>query len=265
VVPDAHGSSDQAIRELDRLRRAIKRGQGLQVRNLEERTQITATALAWFNGHRPQIADQMSEEELEGVDQGYRRLIDCADRAVSRSTYEDLFSSLRGQLVTIRGDLLVPRERSQSSTTDVPPDFSGLVADPEMQNVLERRWTECVTCISAEAPLAATVMMGGLLEGLLLAKVNSYRDQSQIFKATSAPRNTARQTLPLREWTLKDYLNVAHELHWISRSARDVGVVLRDYRNYVHPQKELSHGIVLSKEDAMIWWEVAKSVARELL
>jgi hypothetical protein len=264
-VPDVHGTADEAIRELDRLRRAIKRGRGLQVRNLEERTQITATALAWFHGHRFQIANQMGEDGLEGVDQGYRRLIECSERAVSRSTYDGLFSAIRGQLGEIRGDLLVPRERTQPSTTDAPPDFSGLIAAPDMQNVLERRWTECVTCISAEAPLAATVMMGGLLEGLLLAKVNTHRDQSQIFKATSAPRNKAGQTLPLRDWTLRDYLDVAHELRWISRSARDVGVVLRDYRNYVHPQKELSHGIVLSKQDAMIWWEVAKSVARELL
>jgi hypothetical protein len=263
-VPDAHGSADDAIRELDRLRRAIKKGRGGQVRNAEERTQIKATALAWFHGNRTQIAEQMGEERLEEVDLGYRRLIDCSERTVNRTTYDGLFSALRSQLGEIRGVLLVPRPRTQSSS-DAPPDFSGLVSDREMQNVLERRWTECVTCISAEAPLAATVMMGGLLEGLLLAKVNTHPHQSQIFKATGAPRNKAGQTLQLRDWTLKHYLDVAHELQWISRSAHDVGAVLRDYRNYVHPQKELSHGVVLSKQDAMVWWEVAKSVARELL
>lgn len=41
--------------------------------------------------------------------------------------------------------------------------------------------------------------------------------------------------------------------------------VLRDYRNYVHPQKELSHGIRLSAQDAALWWEVSKLIARELL
>jgi hypothetical protein len=264
-MPDAHESADQAIRELDRLRRAIRGGRNAQVRNAEEREQVKATALAWFHGHRPDIASHMNEGGLDEIDQGYRRLIENSERAVSRRTYETVFSTLRRQLGVTRGELLVPRQQTQASTTDTPPDFSGLVAAPEMRNVLERRWTECVTCISAEAPLAATVMMGGLLEGLLLAKVNTHSDQSKIFKATTAPRNRAGQTLPLRDWTLKDYLDVAQELGWISRSARDVGAVLRDYRNYVHPQKELSHGIVLSKQDAMIWWEVAKSIARELL
>jgi len=44
-----------------------------------------------------------------------------------------------------------------------------------------------------------------------------------------------------------------------------VGEVLRDYRNYIHPQKELSNGIVLRTEDASILWEVAKGISHQLL
>ena len=40
---------------------------------------------------------------------------------------------------------------------------------------------------------------------------------------------------------------------------------MRDYRNYIHPQKELSHGITITAEDAKMMWEVAKSVARQVL
>jgi len=64
---------------------------------------------------------------------------------------------------------------------------------------------------------------------------------------------------------LKNYIDVAHELQWISESAKDVGVVLRDYRNFIHPQKELSHGVVLKSDDASILWEVAKSISKQLL
>src|SRR5207248_10885167 len=71
--------------------------------------------------------------------------------------------------------------------------------------------------------------------------------------------------LPLKDWTLKDYIDVAHELRWITQSARDVGGVLRDYRNYIHPQKELSHGITLVPDDAVVLWEVAKSISKQLL
>lgn len=41
-------------------------------------------------------------------------------------------------------------------------------------------------------------------------------------------------------------------LKWSGKAARDVGVVLRDYRNYIHPEKERSHGITPSAA-AMSW------------
>jgi hypothetical protein len=44
---------------------------------------------------------------------------------------------------------------------------------------------------------------------------------------------------------LKDFIDVVHELGWITVSAKDVGAVLRDYRNYIHPQKQLSHNVHL--------------------
>lgn len=39
----------------------------------------------------------------------------------------------------------------------------------------------------------------------------------------------------------------------------------KDYRNYIHPQKELSHGISLTTLDAQISWEAGKSISRQLL
>jgi hypothetical protein len=41
--------------------------------------------------------------------------------------------------------------------------------------------------------------------------------------------------------------------------------VLRDYRNYVHPQKQLSHGVHLKSDDAKLFWEVSKSIARQVI
>lgn len=69
----------------------------------------------------------------------------------------------------------------------------------------------------------------------------------------------------LKDWTLRNYIDVAYELSWISRTTKDIGEVVRDYRNYIHPQKEHSHGIALSPEDAQTMWEIAKSVVRQIL
>ena len=128
------------------------------------------------------------------------------------------------------------------------------------------RWIECVNCINGNSPLAATVMMGGLLEGLLLARINRENNKAPIFQASNAPKDySTKKVLPLKEWTLRNFIDVAHELRWISQSAKDVGEVLRDYRNYIHPQKQLSHNIVIEKNDAILFWEITKSICRQLL
>ena len=108
-------------------------------------------------------------------------------------------------------------------------------------------------------------MMGGLLEGLLLARINQLTDKRPVFTAASAPKDRTGSTLRLNEWGLKNYLDVAHEVVWISKTTKDIGEVVRDYRNYIHPQTEHSHGINLTTDDARTLWEVAKSVVRQVV
>ena len=134
-----------------------------------------------------------------------------------------------------------------------------------MREILVRRWNECVICLGATASLAATVMMGGLLEAILLARINREPDKATIFKCRAAPKDSIGKTRQLKEWGLSDYISVAHELKWVSVSAKDVGEVLRDYRNYIHPYKQLSHGIHLAKEDAELFWEVTKTITRQVI
>lgn len=104
------------------------------------------------------------------------------------------------------------------------------VSDPKMQQaILPRRWLECVSCVQAKAPLAATVMMGGLLETVLLARVHQAANKAPIFSAAAAPKEgTTGKTKPLGEWALKNYIDVAHELKWITVSVKSVSEVLRE-------------------------------------
>jgi hypothetical protein len=121
--------------------------------------------------------------------------------------------------------------------------------------------------VANSAPLAAVVMMGGLAEALLLAKVHREPDpKTRVFSAKATPIDSKTgKALNLKEWTLRDYIEVAHELKWITVSTRDVGVVVRDYRNYIHPFKELTHGVELADGDAKLFWEISKEITRQLL
>ncbi len=136
-----------------------------------------------------------------------------------------------------------------------------------MRGILERRWDECGRCVNAKAHLsAAVVMMGGLLEALFVARANRMADKSPLVKASSAPVDSkTKKVLDVRDWTLRPYIDVGHELGWITKSAKDVAAVLRDYRNYIHPEKERSHGVVLNEDDATMLWGVTKSLVHQLL
>jgi hypothetical protein len=261
----AHAAIDKAIIDVERLRRTLKRTSTVQVRSVEEKSLIKATVLSWFNNHRPDVATILGNELLLKVDTRFKEILSASDRSSSRARYNDLIKLVKIELMNVRGDTLIPAF-SSGPTSDDPPDFAPLISDHIMKGILERRWRECVKCLTADAPLAATVMMGGLLEGLLLSRINKETNKSLIFLNSKAPKDKATgNTLPLKEWTLRNYIDVAHDLKWISHSAKDVGEVMRDYRNYIHPQKELSHGIQLENSDALLFWEISKNITRQLL
>ncbi len=268
-MTDAQRGIESAITETEQLRRTLSKGKGKQVSGDDERRIARATVLTWFHTHRHLVVAVLNETLLHDVDNEYRKALAATDKASLRKKHIDGFRRIKAELSKLQSEhavtLSVPPAPPQN-TTDQPPQFSPLVTDPKMQKILTNRWNECVKCVAADAPLAATVMMGGLLEALLLARVNQLTDKKPLFTAKSAPKDRqSGKPSNLTQWGLKDFIVVAHELKWISPTTRDVGNVMREYRNYIHPQKEHSHGISISPDDAKILWEVAKSVARQVL
>jgi hypothetical protein len=263
-MASAVSALDAAITEVDRLRHFLKKAKAPQVRSIDERALAKVTAKTWFENHR-RLVEPLPVSDINSVDEAYRVILENSDRNGARSKYLSTLKSLRADLIRLRSESLlgVPE---QSSTTDQPPDFSPLIADVAMQQILISRWNECLLCLEAKAALAATVMMGGLLEALLLARINRERDQSALFTAKAAPKISKTNSVkPLAQWMLNDFINVLSEVKWITVSAGAVGAVLKDYRNYIHPQKQLTHGMHLEPNDASLFWAVTKNIARQLL
>jgi hypothetical protein len=267
-MPDAHAVIEMALNEVERLSKVLAKQKSAQVRGADERQLVKATALAWFNQHRSMLIDAQVDELLVSIDGNYRSLLEGAEKLSSRLKLRQTCKGLKTALVCLRSDVVggrKPPAPTLISSSEALPAFGRLVSDGKMQQILERRWAECGKCIQADAPLAATVMMGGLVEALLLARINRETDKKAVFTAKTAPKGDDGKPLQLKEWTLKHYLDVLHEVGWIGSSAKDVGAVLRDYRNYIHQNKEYSHGINLALGDARLFWEITKAICRELL
>lgn len=257
---------DAVLSELKRARAAVAKKKSIQVTSAEELDYLKSIVYAWFQTHRPVAAGYADNAVLADADEVYRRILNSTGRSAARATYRRALGEAADAICQIRSFVATALPRPNGGPADEPADFDPLAADPAMRAILVRRWGECLRCLQAGAHLAATVMMGGLLEALFVARANKLLDKTPLFKAKSAPRDPqSKKTLPLKEWTLRAYIDVAFELGWITQSGKDVGAVLRDYRNYVHPQKEYSHGVVLAEHDTQMFWQVTKSLTDQIL
>lgn len=264
----AHEAIQATLKEVERLRKLVAKGTTKQVYSTTEIDLIKANVHTWLHTRRSILVAAVGDQPLSEPDSLYRDILAATNRGTSRSRYVNLLKSLTSSLSALQAEKAIELSEplGHKATSDTPPSFASISADAEMQQLLANRWSECVSCVSHNLPLAATVMMGGLMEALLLARINKLSDQSQVFKAKAAPRDKRTGTvLKLREWTLSNYIDVAHELGWISATYKDVGAILRDYRNYIHPYKEYQHKKRITPEDSKMLWEIGKTIMLQIL
>jgi len=262
-MPTAYEAIDAAINEAAAARRRVAKIKSNQVRGIDEIASLKATAQTWFHTHRPIITAETPDADLSAVDSCFATVLDATTKHAAKTTYSDALQEAKNALIVARSVALVS---PVANSDDLVPDFSPLVGNPEMRDILSRRWAECAKCVKADAHLAAIVMMGGLLEALFVARANKMPDKTPLTSATNAPRdkNTGRTT-NYQEWMLDSYIKVGFELKWITESAKDVADKLKEYRNFVHPAKELRYGVTLGLNDSSMFWQVTKALARQLL
>lgn len=264
-MEDIINSIDSAIKSVESLLKFLKKNSSIKVRSIDEISVIKATAMSWFNNFRKIINTSIEENNFNNVDEDYKYLINACDKQSNRKSYIDKLKLLKRSLLDLKTNNIIVLSNNKLSTSNSPANFNFLIKDPYMEAILINRWQECIKCVDSSLHLSAIVMMGGLLEGILLAKFNQFTDKSKIFTSVKAPKDKLGKALQLKEWTLRNYIDVAHELNWISQTTKDIGEILRDYRNYIHPHKQYSHGINLNKDDIELLWEITKKIINQLL
>ena len=191
-MADAFSAIEAAIGEVSKARQLVAKKRAKQVSTSEETDQLKAVAFAWFKTHRPIVVVDHPRLDLSEVDSFYQAVMNSTARHAARSTYLKALFQAKHKLVEVRGLIALAPSTMPSGTTttiDTPPNFAPLASDPAMQTILKRRWEEVQLCVTCKANLAATVMMGGLLESLLLARINRSPDKAAVFKAKKAPRD----------------------------------------------------------------------------
>jgi len=265
-MPTPSEAIDAAIQEVQTARSLVSKIKAKQVTGVDAIASLKATALTWFNTHRTVVTVGAPSTDVEPADRHYTIILDSTAKFAARQTYLTALADAKAALITIRVIVLKAPMAAGGNTDDLAPDFSPLAGNQEIRDILTRRWHECSKCVNADAHLAAIVMMGGLLEALFVARANKMPVKDPLINAKSAPKDKSTgKILNYQEWMLDSYIKVAHELKWITESAKDVADVLKEYRNYIHPEKERRHGVVLALNDSSMFWQVTKALVRQLL
>jgi hypothetical protein len=126
----------------------------------------------------------------------------------------------------------------------------------------EQRLDEIRKCLTAQAPLAVIFLCGSTLEGILLGTASA---RAKDFNQSSlSPKDKLGKVKQFQEWTLNDFINVARDLGLVGEDVKKFSHALRDFRNYIHPFKQMASQFNPDQRTAKICWQVLQAAITQL-
>lgn len=221
------------------------------------------------------ILEHLSENNLKAVilrladPREYRGNSSHVQQAIKKLNeilmIEGLKVELDGVKPTLKGitpQILEVKEKEDLKPLP-PPDFLSLKLEPGLGQILEDRWTEAQRCLDGGACLAATIIMGSLLEGILLAVLQKYPKEANTSKVAPKDPKTAKVKY-FAEWSLSEMINVAHDVGWIDLDVKKFSHSLRDFRNLIHPYQQMVLRTFPDKDTCEISWLVVQAATNDL-
>jgi hypothetical protein len=185
------------------------------------------------------------------------------NRALVAEGLEVLLTNAKPALHECEKKVPTPVPRKTEVPLESPPDFSAITNDATLDPFLRERWTEAQVAWRNKAHLSAIVMMGGVLEGVLLAFISTR--QAAAMKASRAPKDKKTgQARAIHEWSLANFIEVGHECGWLQGDVKRYAHSLRESRNIVHPALQRALNERPDEDTCRVSWEVLKAALNDL-
>jgi hypothetical protein len=133
------------------------------------------------------------------------------------------------------------------------------IQDPLLREQLANDWDEVKSVREVRAWKSCVILCGGILEGMLLDVLK--RDEEGAKAAYQKLRSKSPREL--NSWDLVDVVDAAKELGLLSKGVGHLSHGLREFRNLVHPGKQIREKITLTEEEAEIACKVVQVCLRE--
>lgn len=129
--------------------------------------------------------------------------------------------------------------------------MAAIIRKPWIAALLQRRLDEARTCYANSAHVAAIIMLGSLLEGVLLTVIEE-RDASRL-------RGKNPDCIGL-----KALIDICHEAGWFGVDVERFSQALREYRNFVHPRAKFREAHTPDRDTLTVSWYVGNSALNDL-
>lgn len=143
-----------------------------------------------------------------------------------------------------------------------PISFENLPIEGAVIETLQPRYKEMLICIEHEAPLAAVILCGGILEAVLLGVAMQNRDYFE--KKGNAPKDRKGEVRPVEDWKLANLIDVAYDLRILGEDVKQFSHSLRDFRNYIHPYKQIRSQFAPDIDTAKVCQQVLNAAINDL-
>ena len=158
-------------------------------------------------------------------------------------------------------DILIEKDTVQDKNINIENcikmlKLEDLALNENIELLVKQRIEEIYKCIENNIALGAIFLIGSTLEGLLLDLAYKYSDKFKNAKAGIEK--------DFEYWNLEKLITVSCELNFIDKDVNDISHNLRNYRNYIHPNKQIKEKFNPDIDTAKIFLQVLIAVINDL-
>ena len=143
---------------------------------------------------------------------------------------------------------------------EIPLDNIGL--EFKIVEVIRSRFEEISNCLNSNAPLSVIFLSGSSLEGILLGVALKY--PKEFNQSQCSPKQDDGKVKKFHEWSLSNFIDVAHDIGLLKEDVKKFSHSLRDFRNYIHPYQQISSNFNPDMHTAKISWQVLKAAIYQI-
>lgn len=166
-------------------------------------------------------------------------------------------------MVAGRPVLAVRDAQDSEPVFTAPPDLDQrlprIIADEDMVAILLARIAEVHACEQGKAYLLAVVGIGTFIEGLLFSALTE-RDATLVREGFPGRKDR----IPANRASLTLLLDVAYQKGWIQVDAKGFMEKVRDFRDFVHPRRQLELKFSPDEFTLMMCWGPVRAILNDL-